>query len=165
MSRYLFITLVVLVLDQLSKIWITSHFELYEQRPIFSWLNMTFACNEGAAFSFLSEAGGWQRWLLAVFAAVVSAIILIWLLKLPRHKTWLAIALALILGGALGNLWDRIVIGCVVDFIQVFLSFIPLRLFNPWPSFNVADSAIFIGAVIYILDTLFEDKSRQTSAN
>lgn len=165
MFRYLILTVVVFILDQLSKVWITANFRLHEQSQIFSWFNLTFACNEGAAFSFLSQAGGWQRWAFAGFSAIVSLIILVWLIKLPRNKTWLAVALALILGGALGNLWDRVVIGCVVDFIQVYLSFIPLRIFNPWPSFNIADSAIFIGAGIYILDTFFEEKSKLNQPN
>ena len=159
MSRFLFLSIIVVILDQLSKQWIGSHFDLHEQRPVIDGVfNLTFACNYGAAFSFLSEAGGWQRWGFGVFAAVVSLVLIIWIVKLPRDKTWLAVSLALILGGAVGNLYDRIAVGCVVDFIQVYLSFIPLRIFNPWPSFNIADSAIFIGAVIYIIDAFVEDR-------
>ncbi len=165
MMRYLWITLIVFIADQWTKIWVKAHLSLYEQWQIFPGFNLTFACNEGAAFSFLSQAGGWQRWLFAALAAVVSIVILVWLVKLPKHKTWLACGLAFILAGALGNLWDRVYLGCVVDFIQVYLSFLPWRLFNPWPSFNIADSAIFIGATLYLIDAFFIEKEEQNGLN
>ena len=162
MSRYLIISIIVLILDQLSKTWISANLQLHEQWPVISGVfNLTYACNYGAACSFLSDAGGWQRWGFSIFAGLVSVFILVWIMKLPRDKTLLAVALAMILGGALGNLWDRLVIGCVVDFIQVFLSFIPLRIFNPWPSFNIADSAITIGAILLIIDMYLEHQREQ----
>ncbi len=160
MMRYLIITIVVLILDQLSKGWIISNLQLGDYFPIIPGVfNINHACNYGAAFSFLSDAGGWQRWAISIFVMFVSLFILVWLIKLPKDKSLLAVALAMILGGALGNLADRIFIGCVVDFIQVYISFIPFRIFNPWPSFNIADSAVFIGAILYIIDSIYEQKA------
>jgi signal peptidase II len=121
----------------------------------FSW---TLAYNSGAAFSFLADSSGWQRWLFALIAVVVSTVLLVWLKRLGRNDTWLAIALALILGGALGNLYDRIAYGHVIDFILVHWEH---RLF---PAFNVADSAICVGAVMLALD-MFKSKKSGESAH
>jgi len=125
--------------------------------PVF---NLTLLFNEGAAFSFLADAGGTQRWLLAVFALAMSGALLVWLLRLRRDERWLAAAIALVLGGAIGNLIDRVLYGHVVDFIQIYLPFIPLRLFNPWPAFNVADSAISIGVTILLVTSLRGERQR-----
>ena len=118
---------------------------------LFSW---TLAYNTGAAFSFLADSAGWQRWLFALIAVVVSTVLVVWLKRLGRNDTWLAIALALILGGALGNLYDRIAYGHVVDFILVHWQ-------NRWyfPAFNFADSAICVGAVMLALDMFKSKKS------
>jgi signal peptidase II len=110
--------------------------------------------NTGAAFSFLADAGGWQRWLFAALALVVSGVLTVWLLRLKPSERWLAAGLALLIGGALGNLVDRVLFGHVVDFIQVYLPVIPLTLFNPWPAFNLADSAITLGVTILFIVTL-----------
>ena len=118
--------------------------------------------NTGAAFSFLSQAGGWQRWFFILLAIIVSIIIMIWLLRLPAKQRWLACSLALVLGGAIGNVWDRIIFGYVIDFIDISISFLPWRLFNPWPAFNIADSAISVGAVMLIIDVfLFKEDKQQ----
>lgn len=152
---WLWLTLLVLVIDQASKVYFDSALQMYQQVVIipdyFSW---TLAYNTGAAFSFLADSAGWQRWLFALIAVVVSAVLVIWLKRLGRDDTWLAIALALILGGALGNLYDRIAYGHVIDFILVHWQ-------NRWyfPAFNFADSAICVGAVMLALDMFKSKKS------
>lgn len=154
--RWLFLTVLVLIIDQISKWFILSEFSLHvDSLKLSSWLHIVHACNTGAAFSFLSEASGWQRWFFAGLAFSVGIAMIIWLIKLPANKQCLSVALALIIAGAFGNGIDRITVGCVVDFIQVWIEFIPMRLFNPWPAFNIADSAIFIGAILLIIDSFF----------
>ena len=150
---WLVLSLLVLVIDQVSKAHFEGSLEMFQQIVVipdyFSW---TLAYNTGAAFSFLADGGGWQRWLFALIAVVVSAVLVVWLKRLGRDDTWLAVALALVLGGALGNLYDRIVLGHVVDFILVHWQ-------NRWyfPAFNLADSAISVGAVMLALD-MFKSK-------
>ena len=156
---WLWLTLLVLVIDQISKTYFDSSLQMYQRIVVipdfFSW---TLAYNSGAAFSFLADSSGWQRWLFALIAVVVSTVLLVWLKRLGRNDTWLAIALALILGGALGNLYDRIAYGHVIDFILVHWEH---RLF---PAFNVADSAICVGAVMLALD-MFKSKKSGESAH
>ncbi|ANI13366.1 signal peptidase II [Pseudomonas citronellolis] len=156
---WLWITVLVLVLDQVSKAYFEGTLSLYQQivviPDLFSW---TLAYNTGAAFSFLADSSGWQRWLFALIAIVVSAVLVIWLKRLKPSDTWLAIALALVLGGALGNLYDRIVLGHVIDFILVHWQ-------NRWyfPAFNLADSAITVGAIMLALDMFKTKKSGETA--
>ena len=109
------------------------------------FLNWTLAFNTGAAFSFLHDAGGWQRWLFSVLAVGVSAVLIVWLRRLPRGEWRTALPLALVIGGALGNLVDRVRFGRVTDFIEVYYQQ------WSWPAFNVADSAISVGAVLLIV--------------
>lgn len=148
-SKWLLLSVLVIALDLISKSIASSSLQLHQPLPVFPGFNLTLMHNEGAAFSFLSSAGGWQRWFFAVIAAVVSVVIVGWLMRLKSGQHWLALALALILGGALGNLWDRLTLGYVVDFIQVYYQ----QWF--WPAFNIADSAIFVGAVLIVIDSLF----------
>lgn len=148
---WLLLSVLVIMLDQWSKLAVEQHFVLYETKPVLPFFNLVLAYNTGAAFSFLHDAGGWQRWLFAGIAMAVSAFILSWLWQLPASgKRWLHCALALVLGGALGNLYDRMAYGHVVDFIQVHWQW-------QWffPAFNIADSAISVGAAMLIIDTLF----------
>ncbi|MEN0108815.1 MAG: signal peptidase II [Pseudomonas sp.] len=151
----LWISLLVLIADQATKLYFESNLQLFQQIVVipdqFSW---TLAYNKGAAFSFLAESSGWQRWLFALIAVVVSATLVVWLKRLKADETWLAIALALVLGGALGNLYDRIVLGHVIDFILVHWQ-------DRWyfPAFNIADSAISVGAVLLALDMFKSKKS------
>ena len=156
---WLWLTLLVLVIDQASKTYFDGALQMYQRIVVipdfFSW---TLAYNSGAAFSFLADSSGWQRWLFALIAVVVSGVLLVWLKRLGRNDTWLAIGLALILGGALGNLYDRIAYGHVIDFILVHWEH---RLF---PAFNVADSAICVGAVMLALD-MFKSKKSGESAH
>jgi len=152
---WLWLSLLVLVVDQASKLYFNNALSMYQQIVVipdyFSW---TLAYNTGAAFSFLADSSGWQRWLFALIAVAVSAVLVVWLKRLGRNETWLAVALALVLGGALGNLYDRIVLGHVVDFILVHWKNI-----HHFPAFNVADSAITVGAVMLALDMFKSKKS------
>jgi signal peptidase II len=131
-----------------TKEWASEVLTLYRSHEIWSWLNMTLAHNYGAAFSFLSDAGGWQRRFFTALASVVSAVLIVWVLRLPRREWLTGLALALVIGGALGNLSDRVQLGYVVDFIDVHY-----RGYH-WPAFNVADSAISCGVILLILDAL-----------
>ena len=149
------IALIVLVLDQLTKTWVIAEFYLGQREIITSFFNLVHVHNYGAAFSFLSDAGGWQRWFFAALSAVVSAVIIVWISRLPKTRWIESLALALILGGALGNLYDRLVLGYVVDFLDFHWSG------SHFPAFNVADSGITMGAVLLILDMFITDQDTQ----
>lgn len=147
--RWLWVSLLVILLDLGSKYLAQNMLEYANPVPILPVFDLTLLYNKGAAFSFLSGAGGWQRWLFILIALGVSAMLLIWMRKTPLKPWWLGVGLALLLGGALGNLYDRIVLGHVVDFISVH--------YAGWyfPAFNLADSAITLGAGLLIFDMLF----------
>ncbi len=152
------ISIVIVVADQLTKIMADRSLELYDTIPITSFFNITLAYNYGAAFSFLNVPGGWQRWFFTGISFVVSVILIVWLLRMEKRTRWLGIAIALILGGAVGNLIDRFFYGYVVDFIQVY--------YNNWyfPSFNIADAAISCGTALLLVLTLFEKPAEDTAA-
>ena len=145
---------VIFFLDQWTKYWIIENLSLYEKISISNFFNLTHQQNTGAAFSFLAEAGGWQRWFLSIVAMIVSGYIAYWLYELRNSTQWFLIyGLSLVLGGALGNVFDRIRLGYVTDFLQVFIG-------NwPFPSFNIADAAITIGAIFIIIDAIIETRS------
>lgn len=145
------IALVVLVFDLVTKRWIESSLFYGQQIPVTDFFNLVLTYNTGAAFSILSEASGWQRWFLSGIAAGASVLITYLLHKHAANRLF-CIALSLILGGALGNLWDRITLGHVVDFLDFYIGS------YHWPAFNVADSAIFIGAALLIIDS-FQQKT------
>lgn len=157
------IAILVIILDQLTKYLVVQELALYQSIPVFTGFNITLAHNMGAAFSFLSEAGGWQRYFFISLGAVVSIVLVFWIKSLRKDQKCLFFALALVLGGVIGNVWDRIAYGYVIDFIDVSLGFIPLKIFNPWPTFNIADSAIFIGAILLIIDAIFFNDSENDS--
>lgn len=139
------LALVVITLDLLSKYWVSANLE-YDQPVVFtSFFNFTLLHNHGAAFSFLSDAGGWQRWFFTAIAAVVSVMLVVWIARCA-NKLREAFGLTMILGGAVGNLYDRVQHGYVVDFIVVHYKD------NYFPAFNLADSAITLGAIFLILD-------------
>lgn len=151
------IAALVVVLDQISKVWVDRNLALYEQIPYTSWFNLTKAYNTGAAFSFLSDAGGWQRWFFIGISVVVSVVLIVWLYRMTRAEKWLAISVSLILGGAIGNnLIDRVIYGHVVDFLQVHW-----QSQAYFPSFNVADAAISCGAAILLILTFFEGSDQR----
>lgn len=145
---WLWLSLFVIFLDQFTKWLVVKHFTLYQPFELFSFFNLTLAHNTGAAFSFLGDAGGWQRWLFVIIGIAMSVAILRWLYRSPTHEKWQACGLALILGGAIGNIYDRIAYGYVIDFFDFHI--------NTWhyATFNVADSAICIGVVIWLLRSL-----------
>lgn len=149
----LLMSVVIVVLDHWTKNLATESLTLYRPVEITSWLNMTLAHNYGAAFSFLSDAGGWQRWLFTVLASVVTLVLIVWLFRLTVSEKLTAVGLGLIIGGAVGNLIDRIVNGYVVDFIDVFY-----RTWH-WPAFNLADSAITGGVILLLIDALLQSIS------
>ncbi len=147
---WMVIALVIVVVDQLTKWAIVEWVPLYDRVPLNSFINLTHQKNTGAAFSFLANAGGWQRWFFVVLATVVSGVIAVWIWRIRKDgQALLSIGLALVLGGAVGNLIDRVRFGHVTDFIQVW--------FGGWafPSFNVADAGISVGAALLIIDALF----------
>lgn len=154
-----YVSLAVIVLDQAAKWAIVEHVPLYGRIAITPFLNITHQQNEGAAFSFLADASGWQRWFFIALALAISAVIVVWLWRLRTARQWvLSAGLALVLGGAIGNVIDRIRVGHVVDFVQVLIAG------WPFPSFNVADSAITVGAALLIVDALFLSGRRQAAA-
>ena len=155
MLKWLSLSLMVILLDQASKAIATSFLVIFNPVPLFPSFNLTLMHNEGAAFSFLSDAGGWQRWFFAILASIVSIAIVIWMKKLKEHEKATAVALGLILGGALGNLIDRVRFGYVVDFIDVYYGT------AHWPAFNIADSAITLGAAIMIIASFKRNKEQE----
>ncbi len=155
-SNWLWLGMVTIALDQWTKSLIVDRFDEFDRIVLLPVLEIMRLHNEGAAFSFLSNAGGWQRWVFIGLAVAVSAAILVWLRRLPaKGQALLAAGLSLILGGALGNVIDRVMHGHVIDFIRVHYEE------HYFPAFNVADSAITIGAALIVLDTLLDlDRKR-----
>ncbi|MDO9105625.1 MAG: signal peptidase II [Methylovulum sp.] len=147
MLKWLWLSLLALALDQASKLLIDANMQLYQSIPLLPSFNLTYVHNTGAAFSFLSEAGGWQRWFFAGLALVISVGITVWLARLQKHETLVAVALSLVLGGAVGNLIDRLAYGYVIDFMDVY--------YNTWhwPAFNVADAAITLGVILMLAES------------
>lgn len=144
------VALAIVAADLATKWAIVEWVPLYDRVPLNSFINLTHQKNTGAAFSFLANAGGWQRWFFVVLASIVSAVIVVWIWRIRKEgQVMLSLGLALVLGGAIGNLIDRIRFGHVTDFIQVW--------FGEWafPSFNVADAGISVGAALLIIDALF----------
>jgi len=153
------LSVLVVALDQLTKWLIVGRFELYEILPMGPFLDITRLHNEGAAFSLLAEAGGWQRGFFLVLAGVIALAILWWLRSLPaRGQGWLVIGLALILGGAVGNAWDRFVDGHVVDYLHFHWDE------HYFPAFNVADIGITTGAIMLIIDAILSHRRDRKAA-
>lgn len=156
MIKWLGLAVLALVLDQASKLIIANTMQLYQSIPIMPFFNLTYVHNTGAAFSFLSQAGGWQRWFFAILAIIVSGVLTVWLTRLKAYENLLAAALALILGGAIGNLIDRLAYGYVIDFLDVYYEA------KHWPAFNIADSAITLGVVLMLLESFGIGKTDPT---
>ena len=156
---WLLLSVLIVVLDLWTKSIASESLTLYRPQELTSWLNLALAHNSGAAFSFLSDAGGWQRWFLGGLAAVVTVVLIVWLFRLQAKEKLTAAALGLIIGGAIGNLADRVMHGYVVDFIDVHY-----QAWH-WPAFNVADSAITCGVILLLIDSLFLASSRNRSAD
>ena len=155
MLKWLWLSLLAVILDQASKLVIDSSMHLYQSIPVMPYFNLTYVHNTGAAFSFLSEAGGWQRWFFAGLAILISAVIAVWLTRLKPNERLLAVALSLVLGGAIGNLIDRLAYGYVIDFLDVYYGS------WHWPAFNIADSAITLGVMLMLAESFGLGRSKQ----
>ncbi len=147
--RWLWVSAAVVALDQLTKALASATLTLHKPVRLTPFLNLTLVHNPGAAFSFLAGASGWQRWFFAFLAIAIGLGILLWLARLKPHERFTAFALSLVLGGAAGNLIDRLLHGHVIDFIDVHAGG------WHWPAFNVADSAITAGALLLVAETLW----------
>ncbi len=156
MLKWMWLSVLVIVLDLYTKHLASTLLEYGVSIPVLPVFKFTLLHNYGAAFSFLADQGGWQRWFFAILAFVVSGILIHWLAKL-KNDTWLAVAIALVLGGALGNLHDRVLLGYVVDFLHFHWGQ------HHFPAFNIADSAITVGAVMMALD-LFRAQPEEAQA-
>jgi signal peptidase II len=150
--KWLWVSVVVLLVDQCTKLLADAMLTLHQQVAVIPFIALYKAYNPGAAFSFLSDASGWQRWFFVVLAVIVIGVLLVWLRRLSARETGTSLALALILGGAAGNLIDRLVYGYVIDFIDVYYGS------WHWPAFNVADAAISVGAFLLLLDALLGNR-------
>lgn len=150
------IIVLLLIADQATK-WLATHYLVYGQPvPVLPFLNWTLLHNSGAAFSFLSDAGGWQRWFFTAVSVVVSSIFFVWMLRTPLTETIMRYSLALIIAGAIGNLVDRVRFGYVVDFISVHW-----QQAYFFPAFNIADSAITVGAILMIIDIMLQKETEK----
>ncbi|MFP1723357.1 signal peptidase II [Lonsdalea quercina] len=153
--RWLWLALVVLVVDLGSKQWVMTHFQLGESLPLIPFFNLTYAHNPGAAFSFLADKDGWQRWFFAVIALAITAALLVLMYRSSASQKLNNIAYAMIIGGAVGNLTDRLVHGYVIDFVDFYI--------NDWhyPIFNIADAGICIGALLIVLEGFFVSSEKK----
>lgn len=146
------LSILVIVCDQVSKYWAGVSLIPYKPLPVLPMLNFTLAFNTGAAFSFLNGAGDWHRWFFAGFSLIMSGVLMVWLYRIPNEARLLSAGISLILGGAIGNLIDRAFYGYVVDFIDVYYQH------HHFATFNIADSAICIGAAFFVLDVFLTRK-------
>lgn len=149
--RWWWLILLLIGLDQLTKQLVHQNMALFDSIELLPFFNLTYVRNYGAAFSFLSDAGGWQRWFFTILAVVISTVIAVWMSRLPRQQIKLGLALSLVFAGAIGNLIDRSIYGYVIDFFHLY--------YQTWhyPAFNIADSAICIGAALIIWDSFSRD--------
>jgi signal peptidase II len=157
--RWLLASLAVVILDQASKAVVVSRFELFDRVPVLPFFDLVRLHNTGAAFSMLADAGGWQNWFFTAVAVGVSATLLWWFRQVPRGRVLVPLALALVIGGAIGNLIDRLLYGYVVDFVLLY--------WRDWsyPAFNVADSAITLGVAGLLYDGVVLERRRAVSAS
>ena len=155
MSRWLFLSFMVILLDQATKQFAEAMLTAYEPLTLLPFFDLTLMYNKGAAFSFLSDQSGWQRWFFVLLALIVTAVLIGWLRRLKPQERWVALALSLIIGGALGNAIDRLLFGQVIDFIHIHYQ----QYY--WPAFNVADSAITIGVVVMLFDAFLLAPKRE----
>ena len=156
LKHWLWISLLVIILDQITKLLADNILGYHQPVAVMPMFNLTLMYNTGAAFSFLSDAGGWQRWFFILLSIVISVVLIFWLLKLKPQQKLQTYSIALILGGAIGNLIDRSIYGHVIDFIDVYYQI------HHWPAFNIADSAISIGAVLLIIDSFKNHERHKT---
>lgn len=157
MLRWVWLSIVIIFIDQLSKWMVNASLTVGEIIPLSSFLNLTLVYNKGAAFGFLNDQGGWQQVFFAVLAIVVSTYIVYWMYKLKENQIWTTIGLALVLGGAIGNLIDRVLQAKVTDFIDFYVEGWDVFFLHNghFATFNVADIAIAVGAAILVIVSLF----------
>ncbi|CAK9883989.1 MAG: Lipoprotein signal peptidase [Candidatus Erwinia impunctatus] len=156
--RWLWVMVLLIAVDFFSKQWVMNNFALHESMPVTPFLNLFYAHNYGAAFSFLADKGGWQRWFFAAIAVGIVVVLLVVMYRLPHTNRLNNIAYSLVIGGALGNLFDRTYHGFVVDFIDFYI--------GDWhfATFNIADCGICIGAALVILDGFISPQSKRSGA-
>jgi len=157
--RWLWLTVIFLIIDQITKHWIAGTFNYRETLAVLPIFNLTYVHNPGAAFSFLADQGGWQRWFFTAIAAIASIVFIVWMAKTPKEQKLLSIAFACILSGAVGNLIDRVLLGYVIDFLDFHWAG------YHFAAFNVADSMIFIGAALMIIDSFKQEPASQEIKN
>jgi signal peptidase II len=157
MARWLWLSFLVVLFDQVTKQMVERSLALRESVELLPFLDLTLLYNEGAAFSFLSDQGGWQRWFLVLLALLVTLVLINWVWRLGREERRIAAALSLIIGGAVGNLVDRALFGYVIDFIDLYYGQ------WHWPAFNIADSAIVIGVAFMLVDVLLGSRRQHDS--
>lgn len=155
--RWLWLTVIFLIIDQITKQWVANTFDYRETLAVLPFFNITYVHNPGAAFSFLADQGGWQRWFFTAIAAIASIVFVIWMAKTPKQQALLSIALAFILSGAMGNLIDRVLFGYVIDFLDFHWQG------SHFAAFNIADSAIFIGAALMVIESFTQQNNQQSS--
>lgn len=143
---WLGVAVVIVALDHVTKYLASANLTLYRPVPITGWLNMTLAHNTGAAFSLFADGSGWQRWFFIIVGVLVTLVLLAWLARQPPGAKLMPAALALVIGGAVGNLIDRVTLGYVIDFVDVYYGD------RHWPAFNLADSAIVVGVILLLLE-------------
>lgn len=151
--RWLWLSVIWLIVDQVTKHWVAGNFDLYESVNVLPFFSFTYVHNTGAAFSFLADQGGWQRWFFTAIATVASIIFVVWMAKTPRSNVLLSVAFACMLSGAVGNLIDRALLGYVIDFLDFHWAG------YRFPAFNVADSMIFIGAALMIFESFKSEQA------
>lgn len=157
--KWLWIAVLTIALDFITKQMAENFLTFAQPVYVLPVFDLTLLYNKGAAFSFLANESGWQRWFFTAIAISVSAVLCVWLMKLKESEKWLAVALALVIGGALGNLYDRLAYGHVVDFIH-------LHWGNKYfPAFNIADSAISVGAVMLLIDSLIFQRNASSNTS
>lgn len=154
---WLWITVIFVVIDQITKQLTVSNMNLYDSIEVLPFFNITYVHNPGAAFSFLADQEGWQRWFFAGIASAASLLFVVWLAKTPKENKLLCVAFSLMLSGALGNLIDRVLFGYVIDFLDFYVGQ------SHWPAFNIADSVILVGASLMLIESYFNDKAEKTS--
>ncbi|SEK30358.1 signal peptidase II Aspartic peptidase. MEROPS family A08 [Colwellia chukchiensis] len=157
--RWWWLTLIFLLADQVTKQLIANNMDLYQSINILPFFNLTYVHNPGAAFSFLADQGGWQRWFFSAIAAIASVVFMVWLAKTPKQQVLLSVAFSFMLSGALGNLIDRVLFGYVIDFLDFY------GFGYHFPAFNIADSMIFIGAALMIIDSFKNGETNENKQN
>lgn len=157
--RWLWLTLLLLIIDQLTKHWVAGTFEYGETLSVLPFFNLYYVHNTGAAFSFLADQGGWQRWFFTAIASIASIVFLVWMAKTPKNQRLLSIAFSLILSGAVGNLIDRAMLGYVIDFLDFYWGD------SHFAAFNIADSVIFIGAALMIFESFTNQEASPEDQN